>query len=300
MYGAPSDKLRKAFEGLTVAALLSLLVLGAPRVAGAEQAADPVAEGIWIPLKEATALGGARDLRLEGFLYRPSSRGPFPVLIFNHGSTGALKISPTSTAFFRYPEIARFFVERGWAVLVPMRRGRGASGGDYLERYDCDRAILLAGVDRAVADMDAVIAYVSAQSWADTSRLLLGGMSRGGLLSVVYPSRRPTTAKGVINFAGGWTVERCDISLRFNMETFAEAGRGSTLPMLWLYAENDRNYRPGAIRSYHRAFTQAGGTAELQLFAPIGYDGHILLPGAVDVWRTAVSGFLARIGLGGP
>ena len=70
--------------------------------------------------------------------------------------------------------------------------------------------------------------------------------------------------------------------------------------MLWLYSENDRNYRPRAIRSYHQAFTLAGGTAELQLFPPIGYDGHILLPGAVDVWRTPVSDFLARVGFGGP
>lgn len=285
---------------LTVAALLSLAVLGAPCAAEAQQAADPVADGVWIPLTETPPPGAARELRLEGFLYRPSSPGPFPVLIFNHGSTGALRVSPTSTAFFRYPEVARFFVERGWAVLMAMRRGRGASGGDYLERYDCDRAILSAGVDRAVEDMDAVIAYVSSKSWADTSRLLLGGMSRGGLLSMVYSSRRPTKAKGVINFAGGWTIERCDDSIRFNTDTFAEAGRGNKLPMLWLYSENDRNYRPRAIHSYHRAFTQAGGTAELRLFPPIGYDGHILLPGAVDVWRTPVSDFLARVGLGGP
>ena len=38
-------------------------------------------------------------------------------------------------------------------------------------------------------------------------RFVLGGMSRGGLLSVLYPSRRRTNAKGVINFASGWTVE---------------------------------------------------------------------------------------------
>ena len=81
------------------------------------------------------------------------------------------------------------------------------------------------------------------------------------------------------------------------MDTFAEAGRGSKLPMLWLYSENDRNYRPRAVRSYHRVFTEAGGTAELMIFPPIGYDGHILLPGADDVWRTAVQDFLVRLGL---
>jgi hypothetical protein len=67
---------------------------------------------------------------------------------------------------------------------------------------------------------------------------------------------------------------------RFNADTFAEAGRAGKLPMLWLYSENDRNYGPGAVQSYHRVFIQGGGTAELQLYPPIGHDGHILLPGA--------------------
>lgn len=282
------------------AALLALALLGLPPDGAAQQRAPPASETVWIPLTETRLLGGAGELRLESFLYLPASPAPFPVLVLNHGSTGGGRVSPTATIYYKYPEVARFFVERGWAVLIPMRRGRGASGGEYLERYDCDRAILSSGVERAVEDLDAVLAFVSAQPWADTSRLLLGGMSRGAFLAITYPSRRKTHARGVLNFAGGWTVERCDNAIRFHADAFTEAGRGNKLPMLWLYSENDRNYGPGAVRSYHRAFTQAGGTAELEIFPPIGHDGHILLPGAVDVWRTAVQRFLARIGLDRP
>jgi dienelactone hydrolase len=268
--------------------------------AGAQQAAAPTFETVWIPLTETHPPGSPREVKLEGMLYRPPAPGRVPVLVFNHGSTGGGRVAPTSTEWFRYPGVARFFVDRGWAVLIPMRRGRGASGGEYLERYDCDRAVMAAGVDRAVADLDAVLAFVSSQPWADMDRFLLGGMSRGGFLSVLYPSQRPTNARGVINFAGGWTVERCDRTTRFNADTFAEAGRAGKLPMLWLYSENDRNYGPGAVQSYHRLFIQSGGTAELQLYPPIGHDGHILLPGAVTVWRSAVQDFLARIGLDPP
>jgi len=95
-------------------------------------------------------------------------------------------------------------------------------------------------------------------------------------------------------------VERCDRTTRFNADTFAEAGRAGKLPMLWLYSENDRNYGPGAVQSYHRVFIQGGGTAELQLYPPIGHDGHILLPGPVTVWQTAVESFLAKVGLDQP
>lgn len=277
---------------------MAVLVLAS--VASAQQAGEPTFEAVWIPLTETPSPGSPREVKLEGMLYRPPAPGRLPVLVFNHGSTGGGRVAPTSTEWFRYPEVARFFVNRGWAVLIPMRRGRGASGGEYLERYDCDRAVLAAGVDRAVADLDAVLAFVSSQPWADMDRFLLGGMSRGGLLSVLYPSQRRTKARAVINFAGGWTVERCDRTTRFNADTFAEAGRAGKLPMLWLYSENDRNYGPGAVQSYHRAFIQGGGTAELRLFPPIGHDGHILLPGAVTVWQTAVQEFLARIGVDSP
>ena len=287
-------------ERLAVAVLLAMAMLGVPATGHTQRAAEPTAETVWIPMTEKPPLGAPRELSLEGMLYRPASPGRVAVIVFNHGSTGAGRVSPKSTDQYRYPEVARFFVERGWAVLVPMRRGRGASGGEYLERYECDRATLERGVDRAVGDLDAVLAFVSSQPWADPDRLLLGGMSRGGLLSVLYPSRRGTKAKGVINFAGGWTVERCDRVTRFNGDSFAEAGRSGKLPMLWVYSENDRNYGPGAVQSYHRAFIQAGGTAELQIFPPIGHDGHILLPGAVTVWQTAVQDFLVQLGLDRP
>ncbi len=44
----------------------------------------------------------------------------------------------------------------------------------------------------------------------------------------------------MINFAGGWTGQRCDAGGRgFNQATFASAGGRIRIPMLWLYAEED-------------------------------------------------------------
>jgi dienelactone hydrolase len=275
--------------------VLAVMLLATSIAASAPPAVEPHITTVWIPMQEKSLFGRSRELQLEATLYQPAPSGVSPILIFNHGSTGRGRGSPTET--LRYSETARFFVERGWAVLIPMRRGRGASGGQYLERYDCETGVLTAGLERAIEDFDAVMAFVSAQPWADRSRLLLGGMSRGGFLSIVYASMRPTGAKGVINLAGGWTVEACDQRIRFHEPTLSEAGRSARMPMLWLYADNDRNYGPAAVRAYHRAFTGAGGTAELQLFPPIGHDGHILLPRSVSVWSTAVDAYLRQLGL---
>lgn len=269
--------------------LRALLVLS---IIGTAQAGELRPETVWIPITDHDATGAAYELRLEATLYRPAKPGPFPVLLFNHGSTGGMRILPTKT--LAYPSVAQFFVERGFAVMIPMRRGRGASQGEYGELSGCSSEVLSSGVERGIADVEAALTFLLKQPWADPTRLVLGGMSRGGFLSVVYPSVRPVKARGVINFSGGWTADWCNTA--FNEEVFGRAGR-ATLPMLWLYTENDRNYGPTSIRAYHHAFTIAGGSAQLQMYPPIHYDGHDLLLRSVTVWQEAVDDFLKRIGL---
>jgi len=264
-------------------------------LAAAPAPAPPPAETIWIPMTETRPLGAPRPLRLEATLYRPARPEGAPVLIFNHGSTGNFQISPKVTQ--RYPEVAQFFVERGFTVLIPMRRGRGASEGEYLERYECERATLEAGVERALEDLDAVLAFAAVQPWFDRTRFVLGGMSRGGLLSVAYAARRGTTARGILNFAGGWTAEFCERRIGFNARAFGQRKDPSVIPSLWLYAENDRNYGPTYVRAAHAAFVRAGGAAELTIYPPIPPDGHIFLPRTPAVWSDTVAAWLTRLGL---
>ena len=126
--------------------MLIVALLAAPVMVSAQSATT-----LKIPLKEKSFFGGSRELQLEATLFPATVAGTAPLLIFNHGSTGRGRGSPTET--LTYPEVARFFVERGVTVLIPMRRGRGASGGDYLERYDCDTGALSAGLDRAIEDI---------------------------------------------------------------------------------------------------------------------------------------------------
>jgi hypothetical protein len=135
-----------------------------------------------IPVTYPAPQGGTQTWSLEATLYRPKPSGRFPVVVFNHGSAGMGRISATLTS--QFPTVARYFVHQGWAVLVPMGRGRGQSEGAYQEGYQCGSEA--SGIDRAVEDLDGVFRFLREQPWANVNQVLIGGQSRGGLLAVVY------------------------------------------------------------------------------------------------------------------
>jgi predicted acyl esterase len=68
-------------------------------------------------------------VKLAVITYKPAGNGPFPTLIFHHGSTGT-GTDPNSFARPYEPKTTvEWFTSRGWAVILPSRRGRGGSEG---------------------------------------------------------------------------------------------------------------------------------------------------------------------------
>src|SRR5581483_7920261 len=63
-------------------------------------------------------------LQLHGFLWRPSGSGPFPAILWNHGS----EKRPGSQ-----PRLARFYTQKSYVFFVPHRRGQGRSPGNYIQ-----------------------------------------------------------------------------------------------------------------------------------------------------------------------
>ena len=240
-------------------------------------------------------------IELEVVLFKPLSGSQFPLLVVNHGSTGDGSDPSLFDDTWTSKPIAQYFVERGYMVAFPQRRGRGQSDGLYDEGftanrsgYSCEQATALAGADRALDDIDAATDWLRARGDVDTTRMLIAGTSRGGILSIAYLPRRPDVYLGAINFVGGWLGEGCGDYIAVNRELFV---RGAAFPgaSLWIYAENDSFYSLPHSRANHDAFTAAGGLAEFRVLARApGLNGHYVINDAA-LWGPAVDGYLGTL-----
>ena len=241
-------------------------------------------------------------VRLEIRIYKPSTEGKVPTLVFNHGSTGTGRDPILFTKPERFPQLARFFVQRGWAVVMPSRRGRGGSEGEYDEGfaidrsrgYTCDPSLSIPGADRALRDIEAAMGAIITMPFVDGNRVVIGGESRGGILSVAYAGQHPEQVKGVINFVGGWLGFGCKTASTVNQEIFK---RGARYPgdMIWLYSDPDRFYPMFHSRENFAAFQAAGGKGIFHEF-PLGSGGHGIAA-RPDVWTSVLDAYLKRPGL---
>lgn len=239
------------------------------------------------------------SLTLEMVAFSPLGAGPHPTLLLHHGSTGNGDNAALFGLTYQHEGLARFFVERGWMVLFPQRRGRGNSGGLYDEgftadrsRYSCQENLALAGLERALQDADVVTNFVVSMPDLDPAHVLIGGISRGGILATAHAQRRPSVYRGVVNFVGGWLGEACAGAATVNRSTFARAGAQPS-PVLWLYGENDPFYSPAHSRGNYDAFVAAGGSGSFHLYrrANVSANGHFIIDEPV-LWRADLETFV--------
>ncbi|MDI1285534.1 MAG: alpha/beta hydrolase [Reyranella sp.] len=242
-----------------------------------------------------------KPVRLEAVVFRPDGPGPFPLAVINHGSTGRGTNETSFTETWSSTLLARFLNDRGWIVAFPQRRGRGKSDGLYDEGfapnrkagYSCNAEISLGGADRALADVEAAISVLMQRPDVAKAPILIGGQSRGGVLSIAYAGMHPGQIAGVVNFVGGWLSEGCPGSIAVNRALF-ERGASFDRPTIWLYGQHDTFYSIPFSRENFAAFENAGGKGQfLEFEAPAG-QGHFVM-GRPALWSGPLEDYLKSL-----
>ena len=231
---------------------------------------------------------GLFTIDLETTIYKPDGDGPFPIAVINHGK------SPGDSRFqgrYRPAVAARYFLQRGYAVIVPMRQGFSKSAGAYIGG-GCN----VESNGRVQAeDVKAVLDYVTQQSWADKNNIVVLGQSHGGWTTLAFGALGYPGVKALVNFAGGLRQESC-IAWENNLaKGAAEYASQTRVPSLWFYGDNDSFFTTSTYRAMLERYTSSGGAARLVAFGLFGNDAHSMFGSrsGSSIWQPEVTQFLA-------
>jgi carboxymethylenebutenolidase len=141
-------------------------------------------------------------LVLHGFVYKPEGKGPFPAVLWNHGS------EPRPGWL---PELGPIFTGRGYVLFIPHRRGQGRSPGEYilnaLERADSAGGAtarshkLVELMETQLEDQIAALSYLKRLSFVNAKRTAVAGCSFGGIQTILA-AERGLRLRGAFDFAG--------------------------------------------------------------------------------------------------
>lgn len=225
------------------------------------------------------------SLTLKGFLYKPEGDGPFPGIVYSHGSE-------------RQPdpkrEIGNFFAGKGYALFSPHRRGHGRSPPDRQvdSLFDQGSRGIVALHELQLEDTLAALVYLRAQPFVDGRRIAAAGCSYGGIQTLLLAGEKDIGLRAAIAFAAAaqsWSGSR-PLQSRLS-----RAVKEAAAPILFIQAENDWNLTPSLVLA--REMEAAGKPHKRVIFPPYGNtraDGHgRFCFRATDVWGGEVLEFLS-------
>jgi carboxymethylenebutenolidase len=212
------------------------------------------------------------DETVQGLLYTPAGKGPFPAIIVIHewwGLNDWVK------------EQASKLSDEGYVALaVDLYRGKVATTPD--EAHEIMRGV---PEDRAQRDLHAAFAFLASQPDVKNDRIGAIGWCMGGGYSLDVALQEPTLAADVINYG--------------HLATDSDALKKINAPILGLFGAQDRGITPDDVHKFEATMKQLGKKIDVKIYDDAGHafenpnnkDGYRPAD-AADAWKRTVD-FLA-------
>jgi dienelactone hydrolase len=248
---------------------------------------------------------GKKEIPLTATTFHPPGNGPFPLIVLSHG-TRSDPVTRQKIGRFRVIPQIREFIKRGFAVIVPVRRGHGSTGGTWAEGYgnSCSNPFYYEAGMETAKDIMAALIFASKLSFVQPDKILLVGQSAGGFGSLATASLNPPGIIGVVNFSGGHggspeTHPGIPCAPERLAETIRKFAKTIRIPVLWHYAENDQFFGPRVVKEMFAAFEESGAKGRLVIQPPFGQDGHFLFASksAIPIWTPEFDRFLIELSM---
>jgi carboxymethylenebutenolidase len=235
--------------------------------------------------EEITFPSGGREL--HGFMWKPEGAGPFPAVLWNHGSEKL----PGSQ-----PALAKFYTSHSYVLFIPHRRGQGRSPGEYIQDLIAqtppgDRARRMVELQQAeVEDVIAALNYLKSRPFVDPASIAISGCSYGGIQTLLA-GERDLGVKALVPFAPGAMSWDQNVVLQGRLVHAVDLAKA---PVFLIQAENDYSLSPSRVLS--KEADKKKKQFQSKIYPPFGsthQDGHWgFCSSATDVWGNDVLAFL--------
>lgn len=208
------------------------------------------------------------DETVQGLLYTPAGKGPFPGIIVIHewwGLNDWVK------------EQASKLADQGYVALaIDLYRGKVATTPDQAHE-------IMRGVpeDRAKRDLHAAFEFLASQPNVKKDRIGAIGWCMGGGYALDVALQEPSLAADVINYG--------------HLATDRDALKKINAPILGLFGAQDRGITPDDVHKFGEALDQLGKKIDIKIYDDAGHafenpnnkDGYRAAD-AADAWNRTV------------
>jgi dienelactone hydrolase len=281
---------------LVITVIAVVVVLAVRYLAAPKQAIGHLASSVSDGSPEPVLVHFRIDGRAYGGeLFKPLGDGPFPAVLYNHGSAPGMLNSQASKA------IGPLFASHGFVFFMPYRRGQGSSAtaGPYIGD-EISSAFVRGGMAESERTMTRLLSgehlqdqlgalqWLKSQPYVLAGQVAVDGNSFGGVESVLGAETGSYCA--AVDASGGAESWAQSPSLRALM---IQSVRASKAPIFFFQAANDYDTSP--TKELSAAMRAVGKNAQVKIYPPFGHsarEGHSFAYAGSDVWFPDVLAFL--------